>query len=94
MNEQERKTERGGWHSTRNRQKQKRLVSESKRAVTKDPGEKWNITFRVNRKSFWKEVKKTRGENGKMCMSVKTERGNITVSEKELRKRWNIFKVC
>jgi len=70
------------------RNRAKRVVRDAKVSGDERWGRKLTENFQVNKKMFWKEVKRTRkGTSGKE-ERVKTEGGRLLIEQDALRKRW------
>ncbi|KAK4327054.1 hypothetical protein Pmani_002500 [Petrolisthes manimaculis] len=66
----------------------KRMVSESKRRVDEEFGRKLSEKFRENKKLFWKEVKKERGEGKSGSVRMKREDGVTVSRSEEVKEVW------
>ncbi len=70
------------------KKKVKELVDESKMRVDEEFGRKLSDKFMDNRKLFWREVKKERGDVGGVSLRMKREHGMLVSSKKEVKGVW------
>ena len=66
----------------------KELVDESKMKVDEEFGRKLSEKFMDNRKLFWKEVRKERGDTGGVSLRMKREDGMLVGSKEEVKGVW------
>ncbi|KAK3895740.1 hypothetical protein Pcinc_000663 [Petrolisthes cinctipes] len=66
----------------------KRMVSESKRRVDEEFGRKLSEKFKENKKLFWKEVKRERGEGKSGSLRMKREDGVTVSRSEEVKEVW------
>ncbi len=64
------------------------LIEESKRRMDEEFGRKLSQNFSENKKLFWKEVKKVRGEERSGDVRMRREDGDLVGSESELKGIW------
>ncbi len=70
------------------KKKVKELVVESKKRVDEEFGSKLIEKFMDNRKLFWKEVKKERGDVGGVSLRIKRDDGMLVSSKEEVKGVW------
>ncbi|KAK3889840.1 hypothetical protein Pcinc_006166 [Petrolisthes cinctipes] len=66
----------------------KKMVSESKRRVDEEFGKKLSEKFKENKKLFWKEVKRERGEGKSGSVRIKREDGVTVSGSEEVKEVW------
>ncbi len=70
------------------KKKIKELVDESKIRVDEEFGRKLSEKFMDNRKLFWKEVKRARGDVGGVSLRMKREDGVLVSRKEEVKGEW------
>ena len=70
------------------KRKVKELVNDSKQRVDEDFGRKLSEDFNVNKKLFWREVKRERGGSETRSVRVKNEDGSLVGGREEVTGVW------
>ena len=70
------------------KRKVKELVNDSKQRVDEDFGRKLSEDFNVNKKLFWREVKRERGGSETRSVRVKNEDGSLVGGKEEVTGVW------